>query len=68
MMEVALVNDGPVTFMLDSQKGDAAESIPSTPPAAATPKQEQQQRGKKQQKGGNGSGKTEAPAGQHGNQ
>lgn len=52
MMEVALVNDGPVTFMLDSKKGDGAEESPAVPAAlgAAGKKAGNKQQGGKKEK------------------
>lgn len=35
MMELSLVNDGPVTFMLDSKKADDGDELTTAKPAAA---------------------------------
>ena len=51
MMEVALVNDGPVTFMLDSKKGDDGDELTTAKPAAAVTQGKQEKGPSKAEKG-----------------
>ena len=61
-MEVSLTNDGPVTFMLDSKKGDVERPAVAPANASPTPKQAAKGKGEKGAKPPAASSMAPAPA------